>query len=410
MDKKSLYRFTGLTLLGFLLSSCTIFDAFSKASSAPSSSNSSLISSSSSALPAASSSQEIESGSSLSSTSGESSDISFHFLELGNAKTGDCTYIKAGDNDILIDAGSYYDSYAAISTAINQYCTDGKLEYVICTHAHADHMAGFTHTGASASDTSGNGVFYNYKIGTIIDFAQTKATSNIYSYYQFARAYAVKQGAVHYTALQCWNESDGAKKSYTLGTNLTLNVLYTQYYDTVSSDENNNSVCVLFSQGNDAHFLFTGDLEADGEASLIAKNTLPKVKLFKGGHHGSYTATSAALTAVIQPEMVAVCCCAGNQQYTSGADHVFPTQDFINHVAPYTKSIYITTLGSFSDTSYHESFNGQINITYHLGAAVVACSHNDTILPLSDWFNKKGDLYDANTPNRTWPSNGVPLS
>ncbi|OPZ34637.1 MAG: ComEC family competence protein [Tenericutes bacterium ADurb.BinA155] len=395
---KKWWPFT-LLLTSLLLSSCSMFDVVSKATSHPASSSSSLPNSSS-----------ISAGTSLSMVSGDSSDISFHFLELGNAKTGDCTYIKAGDNDILIDAGSYYDSYSAISAAINQYCTDGKLEYVICTHAHTDHMAGFTHYGAKSSDTSGDGVFYNYSIGTIIDFAQTNSTTNILDYYKYARDYAVNKGAVHYTALQCWNQTDGAKKSYTLGTNLTLDVLYTEFYDTVSSDENNNSVCVMFNQGSDAHFLFTGDLEEKGEASLIAKNTLPKVKLFKGGHHGSYTATSAALTAVIQPEMVAVCCCAGNLQYAKSADSTFPTQTFIDHVAPYTKTIYITTLGSFTDTSAHTSFNGQINIAFHLGVAVVACSNNNTVLPLSDWFNKKGDLYDANTPNRVWPTNGVPLT
>ena len=34
------------------------------------------------------------------------SEMSINFLELGNKYTGDCTYIKAGDTDILIDAGS----------------------------------------------------------------------------------------------------------------------------------------------------------------------------------------------------------------------------------------------------------------------------------------------------------------
>jgi beta-lactamase superfamily II metal-dependent hydrolase len=394
-----------LPLFGILLCSCNIWTPFSSSAKASSSITPSVSSSTSSSVSSSSVPSVLTSDS-----AGDSDPISFHFLELGNAKTGDCTYIKAGENDILIDAGSYYDSYASISSAINQYCTDGKLEYVICTHAHMDHMAGFTHNSAKSTDTSGNGIFYNYKIGTIIDFAQTKSSTAIYSYYQYGRAYAVSQGAVHYTAYQCTQESDGAKKSYSLGKNLSLNILYTDFYAAASSDENDNSVCVLFSQGDSAHFLFTGDLEEDGETSLLKNNpSLPKVKLFKGAHHGSYTATSSALTAVIQPEMVAVCCCAGNQQYTDGADHVFPTQDFINHVAPYTKAIYITTLGSFSDKSVFSSFNGQINIAYNAGVPTVACSNNNTILPLSEWFNKKGDLYDANTPNRVWPSNGVPL-
>ena len=33
-------------------------------------------------------------------------DLLVAFPELGNQYTGDCTYIKAGENDILIDAGS----------------------------------------------------------------------------------------------------------------------------------------------------------------------------------------------------------------------------------------------------------------------------------------------------------------
>ena len=34
------------------------------------------------------------------------SDFQIHFLELGNIYAGDSIYIKAGENDILIDAGS----------------------------------------------------------------------------------------------------------------------------------------------------------------------------------------------------------------------------------------------------------------------------------------------------------------
>ena len=60
-----------------------------------------------------------------------SSDFQVHFLELGNYNAGDCTYIKAGDIIILIDAGSRESSVPVIKNYINQYCTDGILEYVI---------------------------------------------------------------------------------------------------------------------------------------------------------------------------------------------------------------------------------------------------------------------------------------
>ena len=74
-----------------------------------------------------------------------SGNLSFHFMELGNKYTGDCTYIKAGDIDILIDAGSRYDSASTIANYIDDYVTDGKIEYVIATHAHEDHIGAVAH-------------------------------------------------------------------------------------------------------------------------------------------------------------------------------------------------------------------------------------------------------------------------
>ena len=54
-------------------------------------------------------------------------DFQVHFLELGNIYAGDSIYVKAGDNDILIDAGSRYSSKDTIKKYVNTYCDDGKL-------------------------------------------------------------------------------------------------------------------------------------------------------------------------------------------------------------------------------------------------------------------------------------------
>ena len=83
------------------------------------------------------------SGSEIATSAEISGELQIHFLELGNYYTGDCVYIKAGDTDVLIDAGSKYSSVPTISAYLNQYVTDNKLEYVIVTHAHEDHYAGF---------------------------------------------------------------------------------------------------------------------------------------------------------------------------------------------------------------------------------------------------------------------------
>ena len=53
-------------------------------------------------------------------------DLSMHFMMLGNGKSGDCIYIKAGETDILVDGGSDTDSLSAICDYVDEYVTDGN--------------------------------------------------------------------------------------------------------------------------------------------------------------------------------------------------------------------------------------------------------------------------------------------
>ena len=209
-----------------------------------------------------------------------------------------------------------------------------------------------------------------------------------------ARRIFAKEGAKHYTALECWKGENGAQRSYTLAEGVTLNILYQKFYEEETSDENDYSVCMLLSQG-DNHYLFTGDLEEDGEESLVANNTLPKVKLFKAGHHGSYTANTTALLSVIEPEIVCVCCCCGTDEYTKDVANQFPSQTFINNVAPYTDKIYVTSITDGADG--FTSCNGNIVVKSTGGEVTVNCSSNNTIFKETQWF----------ADHRTWPQNGV---
>ena len=314
-------------------------------------------------------------------------DLSFHFLELGNNYTGDSTYIKAGDVDILIDAGSRQNSAATIASEVDKYCTDGTLEFVIATHAHQDHIAGFTNTKTN------DGIFKRYECEVIIDFALTNATSATYNNYVTAREAEVALGAKHYTALDCVKGLNGAQQTYELGEGMSMTILYQKFYENTSGDENNYSVCVLFNHG-DNYYLLTGDLEADGEASLVENNDLPEVQLFKAGHHGSYTATTDALLSVIKPKIVCVCCCAGAVEYTQNSANTFPSQAFIDRVAPYTARVYVTTVGTvtyneekgkYEDVGF-ASMNGNITVLSSGGKVTVRCSDNDTLLKDTEWF------------------------
>ena len=166
------------------------------------------------------------------------------------------------------------------------------------------------------------------------------------------------------------------------------------YYYNSSSSENNYSVCTLIT-ANDKKFLFTGDLEEEGETRLLEMNPqLGKVDLYKAGHHGSKTSSSKDFMDTIRPDVICVCCCAGSSEYTSSSLNQFPSQTFIDNVAPYTNQIYVTTLCEDYSNNKYTSFNGNIVYACNENSYKVFCSNNTTILKDSEWFKK----------NRTWPT------
>lgn len=319
----------------------------------------------------------------------ETGELSIRFLELGNGNAGDCTLIKVGDTEVLIDAGSLKGSAATLVPTIREYCTDGVLEYVIATHAHQDHIAAFVGT------TTAPGIFQSFECNTIIDYPLTNSTSAISKSYAEMRDEEVKSGATHYTALECWKEENGAKRSYELAEGITLNVLYNYYYENKSSDENNYSVCTLITQG-EFNYLFTGDLEEKGEEHLVEYNDLPQCKLFKGGHHGSRTSSTEILLQVIRPEIVCICCCAGSPEYTTNRDNTFPTQEMLDRVAVYTDRIYVTSLATDVDWEKEKwnytSLNGMITYTSDGKTYTVVGSNHSKILKDTEWFQE----------NRVW--------
>ncbi|MBR2011618.1 MAG: MBL fold metallo-hydrolase [Clostridia bacterium] len=305
-------------------------------------------------------------------------ELQIHFLELGNKYTGDCTYIKAGDVDILIDAGSRSSSVPVIAEYINQYVTDGKLEYVIVTHAHQDHYAGFAVTDGS--------IFDLYECEVIIDFAMTNQEdkgTNMYSRYLAERDAEIAAGATHYTAAECVARDNGV---FSLDSGVTMTVLDSYYYYNEAESENDYSVCTLFTYGSH-NYLFTGDLEEEGEEHLVSMNTLPEVALYKAGHHGSKTSSSDALLSVIKPDVVCVCCCCGSPEYTKTDANQFPTQEFVDRVAPYTDKVYVTSMCIDYDAGTFVSMNGNITVvTDKTGVRVVCGSGDSRVLKEWEWF------------------------
>lgn len=325
------------------------------------------------------------------------STLSIHFIAFENDKAGDCTLIKYGNTEVLIDAGSRQNSAVTINNYLDRYCTDGVLEYVIATHADQDHIAAFV---GLSNGGNRNGILYTKKVGTLIQFAKTNKSEttktggrSLYGNYLDAVEYAATTNNTKvYNAYQCYHNDGGAQRTYYLDAEhkISMNILDSYYYDHDSSDENNYSVCMLLKQeydGGEHNYLFTGDLETDGEAKLVQRNNLPEVDLFKGGHHGSPTSSTTALLSVIKPKHVAVCCCAGTDEYTDNPKNQFPSQDFIDRVSVHTDSVYCTNMVSDNSEGY-ENMNG--NIVFYCGGASnkvkLWCSNNTTKLKDTEWF------------------------
>lgn len=314
-------------------------------------------------------------------------ELSIHFLELGNKYAGDSIFMQIGDTEILVDGGSRENSADTIEEYVKNYCKDGVLEYVIVTHADQDHIAAFAGNGNYPS------LFERFECQTIIDFPRTNKTTATYRRYVASRDAEVEAGAVHYTALECYNGENGAKRSYTLADGVTLNFLYNYYYENDTKDENNYSVCFYIAQGS-YNYLFTGDLEESGEEYLVQNNELPQCKLYKAGHHGSKTSSNEALLAAIRPEYVCVCCVAGSTEYTTVKNNTFPTQAMIDRVARYTSQIFVTSVDDGAGGAV--SMNGNITVKSDGVNFTVTGSQNSLPLNQTEWFQN----------NRTWPSYG----
>ena len=359
-------------------------------------------------------------------------DFQIHFMTLGNDKAGDSVYIKAGETDILIDAGSRSGSSKTTLPYMQKYVKDNKLEYIIVTHGDQDHIEAFP------------SILNTFSVDNIILNRYSNKTTAAYNNMLQAFDNQVSKGAHKYYADECLDMKNDAKHTYKLSDNVTMEILWNEYYWHTSTDENNYSVCTLFTYKNldiTKTFMLTGDLEKEGEEALAnyydsstLEKTLPKVDLYKAGHHGSKTSSNDCLLNIIQPKMCVVSCCCGTDEYTGATANQFPTQQFIDRIAKWTDAVYVTTIydtytiekakyngkgksdktgvaigDEYIHTSGFKDMNGNICVSCGLKSDTqtieigLACSNNTIKLKDSDWMNMEITINGVLTHVRTMP-------
>ena len=219
---------------------------------------------------------EPESGSEESKAVSVDGELTVHFLDVGQ---GDSIFIELPNGEcMLIDASER--EYANRIISFIDCLGYTKIDHLIATHPHADHIGGM------------ETVISHFELGEVYmpeAVTDTKTFINLLT--------ALDEKGAEITAVKAGLEFDfgGAKGKFVAPT-------------LIVDDMNNCSAVLHLSFGNRS-FLLTGDAEIDEEGTIegdIACDVL------KAGHHGSRTSSGEYLLGKAKPEIVVISCGEGN--------------------------------------------------------------------------------------------------
>lgn len=209
------------------------------------------------------------------------------FLDVGQA---DCSLISLPDGkNILIDAGNSADGEKIVNYLIDLGVS--KLDYVICTHPHEDHIGGMA------------------EVITYFDFDHIIMPLIADEDVDGSEIYETLLITVSKLNKKITTASPGKVLSERGFEIECLAPIYTSY-----GNMNDYSAVVMIRYG-ETEILFTGDAEKTSELEMLAQNKEAlDADILKVGHHGSSTATSEEFLDAATPEY-AVISCGKNNQY-----------------------------------------------------------------------------------------------
>lgn len=209
-------------------------------------------------------------------------DTQVHFIDVGQ---GDSSLILSGGEAILIDAGPNGNEKNLVSylksLGINQ------LKLVVATHPHEDHIGGID---AVLRDIGADEILISDNIHT-------------------TQTYTDMLDAIDETGTKLTIANPGDK--YTFSTGATLSVL-SPYPDDKFKNLNDYSIVTRLQAGENS-VLFTGDIEADAEKSLLLSTGLLKSDILKSPHHGSTTSSTIPFMRIVKPQIAIISCGKDNK-------------------------------------------------------------------------------------------------
>jgi len=231
------------------------------------------------------------------------------FLDVGQ---GDAVLIRAPEGQTaLIDAGPGGD----VVSALRRLGVE-RLDLVVATHPHADHIGGMTE------------VLRSLPVRYYMDNGEPYTTA---TYMSVMRTLEDRPEVTYLEAVP---------RTLQLGS-VSLRVLPMPRYRT--PNPNNQSVGLVLEYGAFRAFL-SGDSERPELESFVREGAVPDVTLLKAPHHGSDDAVSIPLLEVARPELVVISVGYGN---TYG------------HPSPAA----LLTYPRYAEQLYRTDLNGQVAVS-----------------------------------------------
>ena len=209
----------------------------------------------------------------------ENSNFEGHFIDVGQA---DSALIECDGETMMIDGGNVADSNVVAAYLKKEDVTE--LNYVVCSHAHEDHVGGLS---GALSVTKADNIY------------APKTEANTKAYKNFK-----KKAEEQNVEIKHPNVGDEIQ----LGSSM---VEFLGPVDENGKDLNSTSIVLKITYGNTS-FLFTGDAESDEEEEILNSGADLKSTVLKVGHHGSRTSTSYPFLREVMPQYAVISVEKGN--------------------------------------------------------------------------------------------------
>lgn len=200
------------------------------------------------------------------------------FIDVGQ---GDCELIRTKNCNILIDCGEEEKADEVIGFI---RCSGvERLDYVIATHPHSDHIGGMYR------------ILESFDVGTVI-LPKIPRSAEPETLFYSKMLNTIKNRGIN-------REYSAAGKIYTLGENASLEII-SPIYDEYE-ELNNFSIVARLMHGANT-FLFTGDAESLAELDILDNGIDVSADVLKVAHHGSAGANSKAYLEKVRPKIAVI--------------------------------------------------------------------------------------------------------